>query len=82
MASLNPDGDLTRSTIAGLLCVVVFLPTTYLALNAYVALTISVGPTDVLSRVIDAALVAGSLTAFCGGVLSHHLLRSRSPDGG
>ncbi len=79
---MDPDTSLKRPAIAGLLCVVVFLPTTYLALNAYVVLTISVGPTHLLSRVINAALVIGSLTAFCGGVLSQLYFRNGAPDGG
>ncbi|MFB6222308.1 MAG: hypothetical protein ABEH86_01375 [Haloarcula sp.] len=60
-----------RSAIGGVLCAVVFLPIMYLALNAYVIVTISVGPVTKINRLIDFALVAGSLAAFFAGFVSN-----------
>jgi len=63
-----------RATAAGVLCTAVFLPAMYVLLHAYVVLTISVGPVNMLNRLIDFALVAGGVTSFVGGFVSQCVL--------
>lgn len=72
MAQFGVTGRLVRSIIAGVLCAVVSVPIAYLALDRYVVLTISVGDTRLIARLIRAALVVVGLTSFCSGFVSQY----------
>lgn len=62
-----------RATATGVLCTAIFLPVMYVLLHAYIVLTISVGPVDMLTGLIDFALVAGGMTTFLAGFVSQFL---------